>query len=241
MKTYGLYLESGPRKKKTMVHVLDLLGCIATGPTSDAALANTHNAIRAYLRFLKQHGDGEQRRLDLRAKFDTEIIEHVMQGKWLGNGDPTLVFKPDQKPLTPEDRLTYIGRLGAMHAEGLDLIGSLSDKELDAEPGYKMRSINAIVEHMLESSHYYLSTLGKIEGLPSAGHIVERREDELLLWMTRVHRILIERIQALSPEELSHSIVHWKETWTARKTLRRMLEHEWEHLVELKERIRQSK
>ena len=29
---YRLHLESGPRRKKTMGHVLDLPGCIATGP-----------------------------------------------------------------------------------------------------------------------------------------------------------------------------------------------------------------
>jgi hypothetical protein len=32
---YDLYLESGPKRKKTMVHVLDLLGCIVHGPTTD--------------------------------------------------------------------------------------------------------------------------------------------------------------------------------------------------------------
>ena len=55
MQTYKLYLESGPKKKKTMVHVLDLVGCIAKGPTTDEALNRTPEAIRAYLRFLKRH------------------------------------------------------------------------------------------------------------------------------------------------------------------------------------------
>ena len=53
MQTYRLYLESGPKKKKTMVHVLELLGCIAKGPITDEALSSTPGAIRAYLRFLK--------------------------------------------------------------------------------------------------------------------------------------------------------------------------------------------
>lgn len=54
---YALYLESGPRRRKTMVHVLDLLGCIAQGPTTEAALEATSAAIRAYLRFLQRHGE----------------------------------------------------------------------------------------------------------------------------------------------------------------------------------------
>ena len=55
--TYALYLESGPQRRKTMVHALDLLGCVAVGPTTDAALAATPAAIRAYLRFLARHGE----------------------------------------------------------------------------------------------------------------------------------------------------------------------------------------
>ena len=55
--TYGLYLESGPRRQKTMVHVPDLLGCMAVGPTTEAALAVTPDAIRAYLESLRKDGE----------------------------------------------------------------------------------------------------------------------------------------------------------------------------------------
>ena len=39
MTTYALYLESGPQRRKTTAHALDLLGGVAVGPTTDAALA----------------------------------------------------------------------------------------------------------------------------------------------------------------------------------------------------------
>ena len=32
MVEYKLYVESGPKRRKTMVHVFSLLGCVATGP-----------------------------------------------------------------------------------------------------------------------------------------------------------------------------------------------------------------
>lgn len=233
MKTYDLYLESGPRKKKTMVHVLDLLGCIAKGPTTDAALANTPDAIRAFLRFLKDHGE----KVDPRAKFETRIVEHVMQGQWLGNGDPALVFQPDLQPLTPKEIKMFVPRLDTIRAEVLDLVGVLSDKELDAEPASKGRSIRFILEHMLESEHFYLYNLGKIEGLPSAGSIIQKRQGDLFSWMMHGHAKLIERLYALTAEERSMQVEHWKQTWSARKAMRRMLEHEWEHLIELRERL----
>lgn len=43
MTTYDLYPESAPGRRKTMVHVLALLGCVAVGPTSEEALAATAN------------------------------------------------------------------------------------------------------------------------------------------------------------------------------------------------------
>ncbi len=73
MSTYALSLESGPRKQKTMVHVTDILGCVANGPTTDDALNATPDAIRAYLRFLKRHGEAAEPD----APFDTIIVEHI--------------------------------------------------------------------------------------------------------------------------------------------------------------------
>ncbi len=46
MTTYELYLESGPRRRKTMVHVLDLRGRVAAGRTT----SYTSTRIRAGMR-----------------------------------------------------------------------------------------------------------------------------------------------------------------------------------------------
>ena len=35
---YALYLESGPQRKKTLAHVLDLLGCVVQADTTDEAV-----------------------------------------------------------------------------------------------------------------------------------------------------------------------------------------------------------
>jgi uncharacterized damage-inducible protein DinB/predicted RNase H-like HicB family nuclease len=212
---------------------LDLLGCVAKGPSTEEAVARTPEAIRAYLRFLKQHGES----VDTGAEVETQIVEHVTQGQWLGYGDPELVFEPDRKPLAIEDRERFIQRLEWTRAGVIVLVGRLTDEELANEPIQKGRSILAMLEHMLDSEYFYVSTLGKIEGLPGPGSIVQRRDGSMLEWMDLVRRREIERIRSLSEEERSRSSEHWKRRWTARKVLRRMLEHEWEHLIELSERL----
>jgi uncharacterized damage-inducible protein DinB/predicted RNase H-like HicB family nuclease len=233
MKTYSLYLESGPKKKKTMVHVVELLGCIAKGPTTDEAVAVTPDAIRAFLRFLQRHSE----KVDPETPFSTKVAEHVMEGQWLGNGDPALVFQPDLEPLATKDIHTYVQRLEWTRAGVVKLVSGLTHAQLEAEPAAKGRSIRAMLEHMLESEHFYLSSLVRIEGLPAPGTIVQKREGDMLHWMSQVRKIEIERIWSLTPEERARQVEHWKQTWTARKVIRRMLEHEWEHLVELSERL----
>ena len=76
MTIYKLYLESGPRRKKTMVHVLELLGCIANGPTTEVALKRTPEAIRQFLQFLARHGVA----VDVDQEIRTEIAVHVTEG-----------------------------------------------------------------------------------------------------------------------------------------------------------------
>jgi hypothetical protein len=46
-----VFVESGPKRRKTMVHVTDLLGCIAQGPTTEDALEATPEAIHTFAAF----------------------------------------------------------------------------------------------------------------------------------------------------------------------------------------------
>src|SRR5690606_35973766 len=130
MATYGLYRESGPRRRKTMVHVLQILGCVAVGPTTDDALAATPEAIRAYLRFLDRCGE----KVDLDAPIETQIVEHITEGIWLGNGSPYILYGPDLEPVTDAEMQTFVGRHLRLREELATWAESLSDEALDAVP-----------------------------------------------------------------------------------------------------------
>ncbi len=231
MTLYQLYLESGPRRKKTMVHVLSLLGCIASGPTTEEALERTPTAIEAFRRFLARHGQP----LDT-GSIETEVAEHITEGVWLGNGDPSIVFPPDLEPLTEADGEHLIQRLEWMWAELVEALSPLSASQIEEKPA-KGRPIKQILEHVLESEYAYMYAFGRPEGLPGSGSIVKKAEGSLLDWMAHVQAVEYRRLRSLTWEERSVPFIHWKYTRTARKVMRRMLEHRWEHLVEIKERL----
>ena len=232
MTEYRLYLESGPRRKKTMVHVLDLLGCIANGPSTEVALERTPAAIQRYLAFLKRHGDPK----NPEKEFTTVIAEHIMEGVWLGNGDPSIVFEPDLEALAADEMERLIGRLEWMRLDLNVLVGDMSEVDLNRKPA-KGRAIGAILEHILESEYSYMYAFGRPDGLPALSSIVKKREGTLLEWMAHVRSGEIEVLRSLTPEQRSEPFIHWKYTRTAKKVMRRMLEHQWEHLVEIEDRL----
>jgi predicted RNase H-like HicB family nuclease/uncharacterized damage-inducible protein DinB len=232
MTLYPLYLESGPKRKTTMVHVPDLLGCVATGPTTDEALARTLDAIRAFLRFLRRHGTDA----DPAAEIGTEVAEHVTQGLWLGNGSPSIVFACDLEPLTPADAETFIARLEWMRAEMLAVIDGLGDETWEDKPE-TARSVRRIVEHISGAEYSYVRLFGKLPGISGPGATEKMTRDELLTWTAHLQQSEFARLRALTDLERTEVVQQGQSIRTARKVVRRMLEHQWEHLRELQERL----
>jgi predicted RNase H-like HicB family nuclease/uncharacterized damage-inducible protein DinB len=230
---YGLYLESGPRQRKTMVHVLDLLGCVAVGPTTEAAVEATPEAIRAYLRFLKRNGGAA----DPDAPFETRVVEHVTEGQWLGNGSPYLLFGPDIEPLADDEIETFLNRFRWLREELATWAAGRTDDELDVSPAGGGRTARAILLHVLGPTGAYLSAaLGGAPGFSRVHGAAERGEMSLPDALRRMAAMAVERVRATTPEERAAVRERPRDVRTLRKALRRMLEHDWEHLAELSRR-----
>ena len=129
MTTYDLYLDHGPKRKKTMVHVIDLMGCVHNGPTTDQVLDETPEAIRGFLAFLAEHGDP----VDPEAPFDVRIAEEITEGQWLGQGIE--VFGPDHDPIKPAELKRLVTRHGWIRESTLELVGELSVRQLSGQAG----------------------------------------------------------------------------------------------------------
>ena len=237
MSTYLLYVESGPKRRKTQVHVLDLLGCTVNGPTTDAALAATPDAIRACLRFLQRHGEA----VDPQAPFTTPVALHVMEGQWLGNGDPDGGFPPDFQPLAIEEQRVYLPRLTWLGAELLDAVHGLSRDQMLAKPTSGGRPIYDILVHVTGAEYaYFQSPVSKPEGLSVALKAVQQGPESMPSALPLFWQLAGSRLEAMGEADRTRFVQHGVRTWTARRAVRRMLEHAWEHLQEIRIRLEKS-
>ncbi len=231
--TYSLYLESGPKRRKTMVHALELLGCVATGPTTEAALDATPEAIRAYLRFLARHSEP----VTPDAPFETRVVEHITEGDWLGNGSPYITFGPDLEPLTDAEIETCLKRARGLCDELAGWLARHTGAELDAAPPGGGRTARAIALHVLSAEGSYLAAaLGGAPGFSRLHTAAERGEIALPDALRQAGEMVAERARAATPEQRAAVRQLPAGPRTFHKAIRRTLEHSWEHLAELERR-----
>jgi predicted RNase H-like HicB family nuclease len=232
---YRLYLESGPKMKTTMVHVFDLLGCIANGPTTDAALEAAPGEIREFLRFLQRHGEP----VDPGSPFTTMIASHVMEGSWIGQGDPAPGFAPDFEPLTPESEAAYRRRFQWLGEDIVALLGEVSQDGLGAKPS-KGRVLRDIATHIAnaEPEYFRAGGIGKPEGLKETLQAIEGAQPGALgAALADLWRLLETQLDRITPEIRTARVRRGEKLWTARRGFRRALEHPWEHLREIQRRL----
>jgi predicted RNase H-like HicB family nuclease len=215
-----------------MIHVPDLLGCIVQGPTTEEALEAAPGAIREYLQFMRQHGEAT----DPESPITTVVAEHITEGPWLGQGIVELAT--DLQPVSAEELKVLVRRLGWIRADLLKLLGDVPPEQIASEDG-PGRSIYRILEHISEAHGVYLrSTVGKVDGLAEALRAVRQASSEdRVAALARMWELSEARIAAMTHTEREQAVKHGQVTWTARRGLRRSLEHEWEHRQELMKRL----
>ncbi len=226
MKTYDVYLDSGPMMKKTMVHVPALLGCTSRGDTTQAALDAAPDVIRAYLCFIARHGEN----VDPDAQFRIKIAEHFTNSAWPGNG---AAFLPtDVKPLSEREVDALMKRLGGLHTDLRKLTRKLRPVQLNRTPA-KGRPILRILSHLCCEGGYLREVTGASR--------IQREVDEGRLdpndALDGLFDLEAARLRAMTAAERTEMILRGQSPWTARSALRKMLEHGWEHYVEIAGRL----
>ena len=189
-----------------------VMGCNASGKTRDEAIANVRRAFRAYLELLDARGVS---------------VEH-----WKGldpdrfaiaeSGGP--LFPEDQRPIEEHDLRDFLHVFEAQHAALIALAGTLSADELERTPDADTWSVREALEHMMTTQASLLSRL-------------EKWPDDPFNTLGSIHRVVYQRFTSMEPADTKGLKVIRGRPWTVRRVMRRILEHEWEHLGHVQEII----
>ncbi|MFI5258345.1 MAG: type II toxin-antitoxin system HicB family antitoxin [Candidatus Limnocylindrales bacterium] len=229
---FDLYLESGPQHRKTWVYVPSLPGCSTVGPTTEGAIEVARSAILERIEFLRRHGE---------TVADPEpiqliVVEHVIERRVLGFGQQS--FPTDREPLTAADAARLL-RWAEWSRQELLAAARAQREPLAVKPASGGRSAAAILSHVAGSECAYVSsTLGTLAGANAAVVAVEAAGEDPWEALSAERALVLERLRRMTPEELTRVIERGegKPPRTATRMLRRLLEHEWEHVLELRAR-----
>ena len=153
------------------------------------------------------------------------VAEHMTLGDYLGYGSSSFLFAPDKLPLLPKELEKHLRHLTWQREDLLKRVGDLSPKELMRKPTGK-RSLLEILQHVQEAERAYPRPMPR---LPVTTDIFEKME------FTR--RDVIARLNEIAAHDHGEIVMHGKSPSTARRVLRRVLEHDWEHLQEIRTRL----
>ncbi len=235
MSCYAVYLEVG-EDGCCLAHVLDLPGCVVRASTRDEAVQRSPAAIREYHSWLRRHGDSAR---DPGEPIWVEVAAESVGYGPFDPGDAAALFQPDREPTTCEEMERTFHLMAYSRADLLALTQHLPDDLLDWQPNAESFSIRGLLRHVGNAEEWYVSRLVPPDTLPA-----EWVEDEALPifeFLAMERRTAVTRLRQLTPEERAgvfHPTVwtaHPDEPWTARKVLRRFLEHEREHTEQARE------
>lgn len=208
----AIYVLKG-EESHWLAHVPVLRGCIASGTTRDEAIANARRAFRAYLELLDTRGVSIEHWKDLDPS--TFPVKDMPAER---------IVPEDIGPLEEHELRDFLHQFEASRAALLALLRGLSPEELERKPTETMWSVREALEHVMETEVALLSRL-------------ERWPADPFNTLQAVHRMAFQRFTVMDPADtaLDHQVMGRR--WTTRKVMRRILEHEFEHLGHIKEII----
>jgi predicted RNase H-like HicB family nuclease/uncharacterized damage-inducible protein DinB len=232
---YSVFLETDDQGR-WMAHVLELPGCMVCGASRDEVLEHLPAAIRETWAWLRRHGEP--------APPAGEAIEMAPEAEVAGTGpfDPgntAALFPPEREAITPGEMEQTFLRMSYARADLLALARAVPEDLLDWQPHAGHFTLRRILRHIGNADQWYVSRIVPPENLPPewAGD----EEMPLLGFLEVERRTTVECLRQLTAEQrgsVFHPVVwtdHPEEAWTARKVLRRTLEHEREHTAQIRQ------
>jgi uncharacterized damage-inducible protein DinB len=223
---YSVYLEIA-LGEACAAHVAELPGCLVIAADEDAALEALPAAIERHRAWRERHGLPR-----IGSETAPLVVRQTVFGTrpWRMSGASAL-FSLDRRLLTDQEYEAYLRVLACARSDVLRAAHAIPRGAFDdAIPG-QSRTVRETVMHMSDREEWLISRLGRRVSVEEQDPIrrlvdVRARTLEHLMRYDRADRDLIfiptERITE-DPEEM----------WSLRKFLRRLIEHELDHLEDL--------
>ena len=210
-KKYLVYIETGGdpiTRPGPVAHVPDLPGASARGKTIEEAKENIREAIKEYVRLLRDVGEQVPRYSD-----GIELEFQEADGA---------TFLTDYDGLRPNEMETLFRWMAISRQELMDLVKDLPEEAMEWRPNEEASSIREILCHLAEADLWYTDRLTRWPEAP-------------LFRLAAARGIALERLRDMSEERRASVTTFDGEDWTPRKVMRRMLEHEREHIHEIRD------
>lgn len=198
-----------------LAHALTLPGCVAPGPTPEAAVWALQGEVLDWLGFLAAMGEPVPPR---DAELEVAVDEWLRTEARAGDGESTACFAHDLRPLEDADVDRELRWLGGLRAALLARVRRLPGDQVERPlPGGG--TVRRALEELARAQWWTLSRLGA-SPLGDPG-------DRTLARLDAAMALVVDHFSHLPRERRALLLEIDGEEWTPRKVLRRLLWTEW--------------
>jgi uncharacterized damage-inducible protein DinB/predicted RNase H-like HicB family nuclease len=225
---YPAHIEG--RGSHWMGHILALPGCCVRGGSRAEVLRSLPGAVREHRDWLDRHGQGSGREA---IEVSIHVAEEIVGTGPFNPGDACALFSIERSPVTLDQIEDCLRLMSCSRSDLLELVGNLPDQVLDWRESRTEFSVRIVLRHVGNAEEWYISRLFEPDQLPrewAADHTLPVFE-----FLDLERRGCLDCLRRLDERQRSevfrpaHFTDHPEEEWTARKVLRRYVEHEREH------------
>ena len=221
--------------------IAEFLGTHVRASTRDGVLDELQSELQYHLGWMRRHGDEPPQVRGLKLVVGEEASGMGQLGE---SGGEVALFRYDVKPVPGRLLNDCIRWMGYNRADLLAQVRDLPAEAMAYTPPGKGRNITQILGHVCNAEEWYVSRLGpEADAVYESSLGVSVKEADALPVSERLGVVrsgCVETLRQLVPHKGDQVFTRAQytsypdERWTAHKVLRRFLEHEREHIYNIR-------